>query len=47
MDVACNIPIEERGAEYGLLSWTLRFFMSKMTPNPVLAREIPTRTKNS
>ena len=47
MDVACNVPIEERGAEYGLLRWTLRFFMPKMAPNPVLPREIPTRTKNS
>ncbi len=30
-----------------LPNWTLRFFTPKMAPNPVLAREIPKRTKNS
>ena len=29
------------------INWTLRFFTPKMPPNPVLAREIPERTKNS
>ena len=29
------------------VNWTLRFFTLKMTPSPVVAWEIPERTKNS
>jgi len=28
-------------------NWTLRFFTAKMASNPVVAREIPERNKNS
>ena len=40
------LHFDVRNVSYVII-WTFRFFTPKMAPKPVLARDIPEKTKNS